>query len=146
MGVRRWTITTYASGKQRDIDIVLYDNAARMRTEATKHANNIGEANTSFADAHGVCHGFERFHIAASGTETLDPLSAIIRLHRDQLTPIVISHEVAHAAQHIYGLDLIGDNHDARDHFTAGNEDFAWLYGELFAAAWTALKNGVNDE
>lgn len=123
--------------------MVLYSTVSRMRGEATRWARHIGEKTGFFDNAVGVCHGFNRIRVAKDGTEKQDPLVAIIRLNIAYLTPTVLSHELAHAAQHMYGLDLLGDDHEAANHFHSGNEDFAYLYGELFNAAWGVLENAV---
>jgi hypothetical protein len=143
---RKWTITTWVTGARRDVDLVLYDNLTIMRRESTRFAKHIGEKAPDFHEAQGVCHGFERIHISKDSTETSDPLSAIIRLSRGSITPLIVSHEVAHAAQHIYLLDVLGYDSKqlATNHFTAGNEEFAHLYGELFSAAWTSVEAGRN--
>jgi len=139
MSPRHWTITTHVTGKEREVEVVLYDHPGEMRREASKFARMVGEGPGSFNDALGVCHGFQRLHIAPGGIETDDPLVSIIRLCRDGLNAKVVSHEVAHAAQHIYGIDHTSETDLAKDHMHAGNEEYAHLLGELFAAAWGAL-------
>lgn len=139
---RRWTITTHVTGKPRRVDVVLYNRVGDLRRAASRFARVIGEKPGRFNDALGVCHGFNRFTINADGTESEDDLVGIIRLTATDLTPLIISHEIAHAAQHIYGLDY-SDDRPVIDHMHSGNEDFAHLYGELFAAAWGVLGSAI---
>jgi hypothetical protein len=147
MSPRHWTITIHESGQPREVEVVLYERVADMRRAATRFARVVGEKAGSFNDAAGVCHGFQRIRVNADGTEKDSPLVSIIRLHQEALTVKVLSHEVAHAAQHIYGIDLIEPPMtDAIDHFHSANEAFAHLYGELYAAAWSVLSNGIVDE
>jgi hypothetical protein len=110
-----------------------------MRGEATRFARHIGEKTGHFKDSLGVCHGFSYIRIHPDGSETEHPRAALIRFNTDNLTPLVISHEIAHAAQHLYGLDMLKDDDQPSDLFTSGNEDFAYILGELFNAAWSAL-------
>jgi len=148
MSRRKWTITTHITGTERGVDIVVYDTVAIMRRESTRFAKHIGEREPAFHDSMGGCHGFERIHAYDDGTETPDPLSAIIRLSAGNLTSLIVSHEVAHAAQHIYRIDHLGyeSKELAVDHFHVGNEDFAHLYGELFSAVWETLYSaGLTD-
>lgn len=139
MSPRHWTITTHVTGKEREVEMVFYERTGDMRRAASRFSRVIGEAPGSFNDAMGVCHGFNRFKVYADGRESESPLVAIVRLCRDGLNAKVVSHEFAHAAQHLYGLDHVPDDDRAKDHFNSGNEDFAHLYGELFGAAWMAL-------
>lgn len=135
--MRLWTISTHVTGRRRDVELRLYDDLAHMRRAATAWASRKHAA-SDFREAAAVAHGFQRLTYA-NGVEVEKPLVAIIRLARSHVTPKIVSHEVAHAAQHIYGLDY-DDGEPVINHMHSGNEDFAYLYGELFAAAWTCVR------
>lgn len=139
----RWLITTDITGKPRAIEIRLYTDLNHLRGAATRHYAWSGEQGTT-KDMLAVCHGFTRGNVNASGDWDEDLTVAIIRLTRTHLTPLIISHEVAHAAQHIYGLDY-EDHRPVVDHMHAGNEDFAQLLGELFAAVWAIFATRVTE-
>jgi len=143
MTCSKWTITTYINDQQRDVEVIVYDTLAIMRREATKWANRVTPGQSDFSNSGGVCHGFERVRCYEDGTEKPYPHAATIRLAKGHTTPLIVSHEIAHAAQHLYALDHLGyDSKElAVDHFGAANENFAYLYGELFSAAWEAINN-----
>lgn len=136
--MRSWTVSTHASGRPRDVELHLYSSARSMRAAANRWAVEVGTGET-FHNADGVCHGFDRIRVDEDGYEHEDELVCIIRLHEKRLRPDVVAHEVAHAAQHIYRLDLIDEDGAVSDHMHAGNEPFAWLMGELFGAVWGAV-------
>lgn len=134
MAARRWVVTTHVTGKPRAVEVRLYGDVNHLRGAATRHNAWSGETGT-YRDAVGVCHGFTRGHVGPDGEWDEDVVVAILRLAATHLTPLIISHEVAHAAQHIYGLDF-DDAQIVGEHMHAGNENFAHLYSELFAAVW----------
>jgi len=140
---RKWTITTYVNSQRREVELIVYDTLGAMRGEATKWANRITPGQADFSNAEGVCHGFERIRCYEDGTDEKSPHAAIVRLSRGHTSALILSHEMAHAAQHLYALDFLGvDSKElAVDHFDAANEDFAYLYGELFSAAWGAINS-----
>lgn len=140
---RKWTITTYVNGQQREVSLVVYDTLGMMRREATRWAKRVTPFYVDFTEAVGVCHGFERIRVYADDTEKKHPHAATVRLARGHTSILIVSHEIAHAAQHLYSLDFLGveSKELAVDHFDAANEDFAHLYGELFAAAWSAINS-----
>ena len=140
---RKWTITTYVNDQQRDVELVVYDTLGAMRREATKWANRITPGQADFSNAEGVCHGFDLIRYYEDGTERKHPHAATVRLAKGYTSPLIVSHEIAHAAQHLYALDFLSfDSKElAVDHFDAANEDFAHLYGELFSAAWGAIND-----
>lgn len=144
MTARRWTVTTSITGTPRAVEVVLYSDVNHLRGAATRH-NAWSRERATYKNALGVCHGFTRYSIDADGNEIQDETVAIIRLCLPYLTPLVITHEVAHAAQHIYGLDHITEGDLADDHMHAGNEEFAHLYGELFGAIWPMLREQAHD-
>lgn len=138
MTTRRWTISTDVSGPTRDIELLLYDEPEHLRSAAASWSLMPGQYN----NAHGAVHGFRGSHVGGDGTKRVKPLCAIMRLCRGHLGPEQISHEVAHLAQHLYGLDML-DTYGflAADHFHPDNDDFAYLFGELFNAVMKILKD-----
>jgi hypothetical protein len=141
---RHWQVTTHVTGKRRRVDLYLYSDANHLRGAATRHNAWSGETG-GYAEAVGVCHGFTRGHVDRNGDWIEDDTVAIIRLTETHLSPLVICHEVAHAAQHIYGLDHTDERH-VDEHMHSGNEDFAHLMGELYAAVWSifASRAGIS--
>lgn len=134
MSARRWEVTTHVTGKPRTVEVRLYSDANHLRGAATRHNAWSGETGT-YAQAVGICHGFTRGRVGSNGEWDEDDTVAIIRLAETHLTPLIVIHEAAHAAQHIYGLDY-DDGKPVEDHMHSGNEDFAHLMGELAAAIW----------
>lgn len=128
---RHWTITIHATGKPRDVDVFLYDKIGHLRSAATKFANAWSADGTNFSDTEAICHGVQKIHVAKDGTETEEPLAVILRFARGRNDPVIVAHEVAHAAQHLYRLDCL-DDRPAEEHFYADNETFAYLLSELF--------------
>lgn len=129
MSARRWVVTTHVTGKPRAVEVRLYSDVNHLRGAATRYNAWSGESGT-YRGALGVCHGFTRGRVGADGAWDEDEIVAIIRLAEPHLTPLIVLHEAAHAAQHIYGLDY-DDGSPIEDHMHAGNEDFAHLMGEL---------------
>lgn len=129
---RRWTITTHATGRPRDVDVYLYDKVSHMRAAATRHSKLWETDFAPFGDAVAVTHGFQHIRVNGDGSEEEQPLAAILRFSRDKLTPEIVAHEVTHAAQHLYVLDCVGEHDLAADHYSAANETFAYLLGDLF--------------
>ena len=118
--------------------MILYANTRNLRRAANRHAHITGETGR-FTDTVGICHGFIREkHIDGEWVE--EDCCAIIRLAETHLTPLIVSHEFSHAAQHIYGLDYL-DDRPLEEHMHAGNENFAHLQGELMSAAWGIFAN-----
>ncbi|QXE28936.1 MULTISPECIES: hypothetical protein [Microbacterium] len=128
-------MTTHVTGKPRAVEVRLYSDVNHLRGAATRHSQWSGKRDESFAHAVGVCHGFTRSRIGSDGEWHEDETVAIIRLAATHISPLIVIHEAAHAAQHIYGLDY-DDGKPLEDHMHSGNEDFAHLMGELAAAIW----------
>lgn len=133
MAARRWVVTTHVTGTPRAVEVRLYDDLNHMRGASTRHSIKVGEDTHDFSGAVATCQSFIREHIQPDGSSKLDPITSIIRLVVNEVSTLIIAHEVAHAAQHIYGLDY-NDGQPVEEHMHGGNEDFAHLYGELFAA------------
>lgn len=135
MSAPRWVITTHVTGKPRAVEVRLYSDLNHLRGAATRHIARTGETGGDTSGTLAICHGYIRGWVGPAGEWNEHPTVATIRVAASHLTPLILSHEVAHAAQHIYGLDF-DDGRSIAEHMTAGNEDFAHLYGELFAAVW----------
>lgn len=144
MSARRWIVTTHVTGKPRAVEVRLYSDVNHLRGAATRHNRWSGEKGLSLSDTVGICHGFVRGRYDAQGEWDEDVVVAIIRLAETHLTPLIVLHEVAHAAQHIYGLDY-DDGKPIEEHMHSGNEDFAHLMGELGAAIWDIFADAATD-
>ena len=114
----------------------LYDKLSHMRGAATRHSKAWEKNPEGFAHAAAVTHGFQTFKINPDGTEEESQRASIIRFARTRITPEIVSHGVAHAAQHLYGIDCIPEGDKAEDHFDSANEKFAYLLGDLFSTVW----------
>lgn len=125
--------------------MILYDKLAHLRAAATRHAARWVPDPLGHDGTLAVTHGFQRIRIHADGTEEEHPLAVILRFARRYVTPEIVSHEVAHAAQHLYGMDCIPEDDTARDHFTAANETFAHLNSDLFSTVWELVHEGSAD-
>lgn len=119
--------------------VIVYPNSKQMREAASNHTAETGER-VSFDGAAGVCHTYERIRIDPDGKEEVLKQIGTIRLVKDKLHTEVISHEVVHAAMHLYRLlhgvenPLDGSSHNA-DFGNGCNQDeenFAYIYGSLF--------------
>ena len=126
-----WTITTDLTGRRRDVDVFLYDKLSHLRAAATRHSKAWEPDFEPLVYATAVCHGFRGFRINPDGSEEERTDAAILRFARGHVTPVIVAHEVVHAAQHLYGLDCLTTD-SAKDHFTVDNERFAYLVGDLF--------------
>lgn len=136
---RFWTVTIEID-EPREVNVYLYDTVEEMRAAAMEFATEVGEKveEGHYDYALGVTHGYWRYR-----DEDLLPEVVTMRLVRGHLLPEIISHEVAHAAQHLYLVDHLdgGDSEDlAVDHFASDNETFAYIFGALFGAIWTMLE------
>jgi hypothetical protein len=139
---RHWTINTYLSGVEREIEVYLYDDKLKLRRAARDHGKRWEMDGSGFANAVGVTHGYTRIGIGSDGTETPHPQAATLRFARGFLTPEIVAHEVAHVAQHLYRLDIYDSvEQDGKEHWNAANEEFAHLLGALFTTIWTLLED-----
>lgn len=131
MTVWRWTLRTPVGDKMRVVEVRLYETLGSMRGAATRHSLRVGDTTTDFSTALGCCQGFTTADVSPTGTA--EP-RAIVRLVQDNISLVIVAHEMIHAAQHIYQADYVTKDALANDHMHAGNEDFAFLAGELVAA------------
>lgn len=126
-----FTITARLDSGDRDVRVVVHDSLAALRSASTRFDQAGRDAH---ADTFGICHRFESRYVAADGSETPDPLCAIVRLADGYVTPEIVSHELAHAAVWLKELDgppadLLCDN----------DEWFAGLLGRLVADAFRVI-------
>lgn len=120
--------------KAREFDqfftVIIYDKLEEMRAAANKFSRQTG-ADEDNNEAYGVCHTFIRMKIGSDGSSKENPWSGIIRLAKPHLGNEVFSHELAHAALHIYRLDNKG-----KANFGTGIDDreeqFCAIYGRLY--------------
>jgi len=139
--MHKWTITTTATGKKRQVQVILYERLQDLRGAVTKYENKNGKSEHLDADVIAICHSFFTQKIGKKQEVELEyPLVNIIRLSREYLTPMIIAHEFAHAAQHIYGLDYLMS---WKNPMNGANEEFAEIYGELFNAFWPMIHTQV---
>ena len=149
MTTRIWTITTELTGVDREVNVLLFDSTKNMRQAASRWLKAEGVLYGmewkpgTYNHALAAMQGMNIVHVSDGGVETPEPLAGRLLLVRGYLTPEIISHEVVHLAMHLYGLDFLagmGGVKDIHDYFNGGNEDFAYLYGGLFATVWDMLK------
>jgi hypothetical protein len=117
-----FSVYTEVTGRNRRVDVEVYDTAEEMRTHGT---------DTADWDASGA-HGMT---ITWSEQDPADEHFATIRFYRDALTPYVITHEATHAAMKIYSVDMLyGKNRvksRATAHMNVHNETICYLVGEI---------------
>jgi hypothetical protein len=128
-------VSTRKSGARRFVRVSVYDNPEELRRAADRYTKRVGVyAAGEFKEAHGVTHSFERLLVTSEG-ELESPensTAAHIRLHKDALATVVVTHEVAHAALAIYNQDVL--RRDGPVHQDMENEEIiCYLIGDLSA-------------
>jgi hypothetical protein len=136
--VNEYTIATHITGKKRIVKVRIYERLQDLRGAETRYKNWSGfkDENNDFV---GICHSWYSVYINPNGEEYEREWVNLIRLCREHLTPTIIAHEFAHAAQWIYSLDFPDDKEPMR----SDNEEFAYLYGELLGAFWPMVHDAV---
>jgi hypothetical protein len=118
----RFSVRSSATGTARAVLVHVYDTKADLLTAARAFGSEVSEADTG-----AITHSFGyRFPPPESMRHM-----ALIRLHLGQLDSETISHEVTHAAMHVYFADRARWHSRARAHMTGDNEVIAYLIGEL---------------
>lgn len=142
---RFWTVTVHVTGRPREVDVLLYDTLRDLRSAATRYVNRWEKPSPGkFAHTLALVHAARRYRVLDDGSEQEHPGVAIIRFSRQELTPLIVAHEVMHATAAIYGFDMLKADDLAEDHFDSGNEPLAELYGELFGAVWGVVREAVS--
>lgn len=126
MGARLIRVSTRRTGERKTVRVWIYDTVGELRAAA----NRFHPSPDGFEDAEGVCQTYVTELINGSG-QILDRHEPIIvRLHRDALGVGVVTHELNHAATHIYGSTLDPDTL-AVDVLHVANETLAHLQSDL---------------
>ncbi len=117
----------------------VYKTQKALQRAARRHARLAGNKE-QFDGTAGVCHSYERVRIEEGKPEIISPEIGTIRLSEQHLSNLVVSHEVVHAALHLY-RKLYGterewegssENADFGNGVSEMEEDFCYLYGDLF--------------
>lgn len=125
MSHHSWILETEMTGRVRHVQIVVYDNLEGLRRASIRWSKGLHKPGY-FRNANGVTQTYTKVKAGEN--------IAIIRFARGYLSPEIVSHEVAHLAQHLYGVDMMkGKSKKAKEHMHGSNEAFAYLYGALFA-------------
>lgn len=119
--------------------VIVYPTTREMIDAANEHTKETGE-DMKYTGSAGVCHTYQRLKITEKGEETLLNEIGTIRLAKTHLNTEVVSHEVLHAAMHLYRLlygterEYEGSSHNAD--FGSGcnpqEENLCYLFGEMF--------------
>ena len=137
--MNKWTITTQITGKKRSVEVRLYNRAQDLKSAVTKYAKRWGDESTD-GNFLAICHNFRGEYVDKNGELYEFPLTNIIRLSREHLTPAIVAHEFIHAVEHMFSIDYADKLYKEGE----PNEDFAYLYGELFGSFWPMVHNQVN--
>lgn len=124
-----WVVATELSGKPREFEVILYSTLKEMRVAATEFQDS-GEGH--FREAGAVAQYRRK-------TKNGEP-EIVVRFVVGHLQPELVSHEIAHVAQLLYGLDMVKRRDRAYAHFEIDNEGFAYLLGTLFGKIWNTLE------
>jgi hypothetical protein len=110
----------------RAVQVKVHKDALYLRSAVTQrgrlHGNRKKKAPAADKDLLGVC---ERFQTIMRNGETA-PLCAIVRFAPPDIGIGIVTHELAHAAVHIWNLDHPGEILDDEN-----DEDFCWNLGDL---------------
>lgn len=127
MSARLIRVSTRRTGERRTVRVWIYDTLEELRDAAQRFNPNTEPG--WFDDALGVCQTYDVAD--AEGVVRLDPTAPmIVRLFRGELGVGVVSHELNHAATHIYGATLTPDVR-AVDVLHNANETLAHLQSDL---------------
>ncbi len=122
-------ITLRHHGEARRVHVTIYDDLDQLREHAATEAQGDGQ---DYNNALAVTSRWSRYRFTdSSSAGVLHPLCARIRLTRNHLTMAIITHEVGHAALHIWQLG--NEDHALSTDDIDGEEEFCYLLGELAA-------------
>lgn len=109
------------------VRVIVHPTLQDLRKEGQKHYNNWQGRTTrddDLMEAAGICH---RFHMADS------PVYAVVRLAPPNIGVGVVSHEMAHAAVHLWEIQ---HKWDPKVRLGCENDEwFCWVLGELVRCA-----------
>lgn len=144
MSARAWVIDTSVSGKEREINLVLYEDIEEMRADALSFSQQIGEEvpDDHYEHAAAVSHAYEMID---EETEEQQPEIGTLRFCVDYLNSMILAHESVHIAQWLYRLDVLGGESTelAVDHFHGGNEAFAHMVSDVFGAVLNTIESAT---
>ena len=144
MTARAWVIDTSVSGKEREINLVLYEDIEEMRADALSFSRQIGEEvpDDHYEHAAAVSHAYEMID---EETEEQQPEIGTLRFCVDYLNSMILAHESVHIAQWLYRLDVLGGESVelAVDHFDGGNEVFAHMVSVVFGAVLKTIESAT---
>lgn len=144
MTARAWVIDTSVSGKEREINLVLYEDIEEMRSDALSFSRQIGEEvpDDHYEHAAAVSHAYE---MVDKETEEQQPEIGTLRFCVDYLNSMILAHEAVHIAQWLYRLDVLGGESVelAVDHFHGGNEAFAHMVSDVFGAVLKTIESAT---
>ena len=144
MSARAWVIDTSVSGKEREINLVLYEDIEEMRADALSFSRQIGEdtSDDHYEHAAAVSHAYEMID---EETEEQQPEIGTLRFCVDYLNSMILAHESVHIAQWLYRLDVLGGESVelAVDHFHGGNEAFAHMVSDVFGAVLNTIESAT---
>ncbi|MDR6794383.1 hypothetical protein J2X12_002880 [Pseudarthrobacter oxydans] len=123
MSFTRFQVATRATGFRRVVQVHVYEDLDELRA-ATQRQWTTSEGHS---DAAATCTSFDSLLPAPEHSHTV----AVIRLWTGQLTTRTVAHEVTHAAMHIYFLDRLRQYAQARRHLHIGNEEIAYMVGDM---------------
>lgn len=115
------TITTYATGQPRIIEVHTYRTLKGMRIAGRAYSGD------DFTNALDITH---------SGSQDSP---TVIRLAMDAVTPEIAVHEAAHAAIDVYRIDLLDAKPSTGEHLRVDNEELAYCVSEIATAILTTL-------
>lgn len=123
-GPRLIRVSSRALGHRSRVRVYVYDTLDEMRAAATAFTGDE----------------FDRAGAVTQLYSNEDDTSClpIIRLAATHLGSTIVSHEVHHATAALYGAAL-GRSARARAHLTHYNEQFAYLFSDLFGSLVRAL-------
>ena len=145
MSARAWVIDTSVSGKEREINLVLYEDIEEMRADALGFSRGIGEQDIPddhYEHAAAVSHAYETID---EETEEQQPEIGTLRFCVDYLDSMILAHESVHIAQWLYQLDVLGTESTelAVEHFHGGNEAFAHMLSDVFGAVLNTIESAT---
>lgn len=123
MSFTRFQVATRVTGCRRVVQVHVYEDLEELRAATQRQwTTSVGHST-----AGATCTSFDSVLPAPKHGHTV----AVIRLWTEQLDTRTIAHEVTHAAMHIYFLDRLKQFSRAHPHMHIGNEDVAYMVGDM---------------